>query len=290
MTGNTATRTSETLPNTDLPPGDGRRKLLTVAEGLHVLNLQACSAITNCDKEALLFLARQHLACGAAALAVNLGPSRAMSERTEWVTETLCQELAVPLFLSASGLACPELLRRHGHRLTINAVTADPAALPKSLAAAKESNTGLVVLLVRPGLTPSGTADRLTLASEVIDQALRVGFPLRQLYLDPLLTLRPDPLARRISRGLPDLGPVVETILQLRQLDDTLRTIVALGNCTALKDEGNGHADLQARVLAVLVEAGLDAVILNGRNPSLLRACQGLVDSGLPEEMVFRAA
>lgn len=289
MTGNTATSNSGTMPTTELSPGGGRRKLLLVAEGLHVLNQQTSAAIIGRNREALLALARQHLACGAQALAVNLGPSRAMAERTEWVTETLSEELAVPLFLSANGLAFPQLLRRCGRRLTINAVTADPAALCQSLATAKEFGTGLVVLLVSPGLTPSGSADRLALASMVIDQALRIGFPLRQLYLDPLLTLRPDPMAWRISRGLPDLGPVADTIGQLRQLDDGLRTIVALGNC-APGGEGSGHAGHQARVLAVLIEAGLDAVILNGRNSALLSGCQDLAGGSLPGERISRAA
>ncbi|MHB8810029.1 MAG: pterin-binding domain-containing protein [Desulfobulbaceae bacterium] len=289
MTGNTATSNSETMLTTDLSPGGGRRKLLVVAEGLHVLNQQTSAAITGRNREALLALARQHLACGAQALAVNLGPSRAMAERTEWVTETLCRDLAVPLFLSANGLAFPQLLSRFGRRLTINAVTADPAALRQSLATAKEFGTGLVVLLVSPGLTPSGSADRLALASMVIDQALQVGFPLRQLYLDPLLTLRPDPLAWRISRGLPDLGPVADTIDQLRQLDDSLRTIVALGNC-APGGESSGHAGHQARVLAVLIEAGLDAVILNGRNQALLSGCQDLAGGSFPRESISRAA
>lgn len=286
MTGNTATRNPDatlTTPRQD----SGRRELLVVAEGLHVLNEQTCAAMANRDREALLFLARQHLAGGAQALAVNMGPGRTMGELTPWVTETLRQELAVPLFLSASALAFPELLRRHGHNLTINAVTADPVGLPRAMTTAKECGTGLVVLLVRPGLTPAGSADRLAIAAEVVDQALRLGFPLQRLYLDPLLTLRPDPLAWRISRGLPDLTPVVETIIQLRQLDDNLRTIVALGNC----DRGvPSRTSLQARVLAVLVEAGLDAGILNGQDPVLLLTCSGLAGDKFPEDAVYRAA
>lgn len=289
MTGNTATRTSETITISDRTSGCTRRKLLTVAEGLHVLNQPVCSAILDRNKEALLSLARQHLSCGAGALAVNLGPSRAMAARTEWVADTLCQELAVPLLLSASGLAFPKLLHRHGQRLTINAVTANPAALPQSLTAAKEYGASLVVLLVRPGLAPSGSADRLALASEVIDQSLRVGFPLQHLYLDPLLTLRPDPLAWRISRGLPDIGPVAETIIQLRQMNEDLRTIVALGNC-ALGADSNGEAGIQARVLTVLVEAGLDAVIVNGRNHALMQVCKNLTGGNPKAETVSRAA
>jgi cobalamin-dependent methionine synthase I len=287
MTGNTATRNPDSAP-TPLPQQGTPRELLVVAEGLHVLNRQTCAAITNRNRETLLSLARQHLAYGAQALAVNMGPGRTMGELTPWVTETLRQELAAPLFLSAKGLTFPELLSRHGQNLTINAVTADPASLPGALALAKECGTGLVVLLVRPGLTPAGSADRLALAAEVVDQALQLDFPLQNLYLDPLLTLRPDPLAWRISRGLPDLTPVVETIIQLRQLDDNLRTIVALGNCFR-RMESDTVNGLQARALAVLIEAGLDAVILNGQDPALLRTC--LVASGKnPANVMSQAA
>ena len=286
MTGNTKSR-HHCPEQTDHPSAARRRELLVVAEGLHVLNQRVCAAVTDQDAAALLALARQHLAGGAQALAVNLGPGRAMARLTPWVTETLRRELTVPLFLSANGLAFPELLRRHGTHLTINAVTADPAALPQALATANECGSALVVLLVRPGLTPTGSADRLAVASEVIAQALRHGFPLRRLYLDPLLALRPDPLAWRISRGMPDLGPVAETISQLRQLATGLRTIVALGNCAT---GDNRSSDLQAKILTVLVDAGLDAVLLNGRDSALMAACRELARDGAMAGPVSRAA
>lgn len=278
MTGNTQTSTL----NPDAIGENKRQQLLLVAEGLHVLNQQVHAAMTERNEQLLVGLARQHLAHGAQALAVNLGPGRAMAELTPWVTETLSQELPVPLFLSANVLAHPELLRRWGTKLTINAVTADPATLPHALTMAKECGSKLVVLLVRPGLTPAGSSDRLALAAEVIDQALRAGFPLPRLYLDPLLTLRPDPHAARISRGVPDLTPMAETICQLRQLDG-VRTIAALGNC-------GRETGLQARVMAVLIEAGLDAVIVNGQDPALLRACQELAKGGTVAEMISQAA
>jgi len=271
MTGNTfAAKSAHTNP----PLHHDRENLLLVAEGLHVLNDEVRKAILERNKDALLILARRHLACGAHALAVNLGPSREMSRLTPWVTETLREALpTTPLFLSANGLSFPDLLRRHQPGLTINAVTADPATLPEALRIARDGAADLVVLLVRPGLTPAGSEDRLAVAAEVIDLALRTGFPLHRLYLDPLLTLRPDPLAWRISRFLPDITPVAETVSQLSQLDAGLRTIVALGNYALEAEHGEGNA-MPARLLAVLLEAGLSAVILNGRSPALLNTCR----------------
>lgn len=257
---------------------DRQRGLLTVAEGLHPLNRQFCAAVSSQDGTALAALARQHLG-GAQALAVNLGPSRTLARHTPWVTETLQRELSVPLFLSAGALAFPDLLQRSGASLTINAVTADPATLPTALDLANECGAALVVLLVRPGLTPAGSADRLNLAAEVIDLAWRQSFPLPRLFLDPVLSLRPDPLAWRISRGMPDLGPVAETISQLSLLADGQRTIIALGNCP-----GDAHTrpDLQATILTILAEAGLDAVLINGRDLGLLQLCRDRAAGGLP--------
>ena len=278
MTGNTQT----SALGTDAIGENKQHPLLLVAEGLHVLNQQVRAAMTGRNEQVLVEIARLHLAHGARALAVNLGPGRAMAELTPWVMETLSRELSVPLFVSAGVLAHPELLRRHGANLTINAVTADPDTLPRALALAKECGNNLVVLLVRPGLTPAGSSDRLALAAAVIDQALRADFPLPRLYLDPVLTLRPDPHALRISRGVPDLAPVAETICQLRQLDG-VRTIAALGNC-------GRETGLQARALAVLAEAGLEAVIVNGQDPGLLRTRQDLAGGRQPTATIFRAA
>ena len=92
---------------------------LLVAEGLHVLNQEVYSAVTQRSADKLLALARRHLATGVQALAVNLGPGKTMAGLTAWVAQTLLEQLRIPLFFSANILAHPTILQSYGPQLTI---------------------------------------------------------------------------------------------------------------------------------------------------------------------------
>ncbi|HHO48302.1 MAG TPA: hypothetical protein ENN06_07605 [Desulfobacteraceae bacterium] len=255
--------------NLDQPAIDMKRKPLLVAEGLHVLHRLAYEAVTGRDGAMLRRLALHHLRTGAQALAVNLGTGRTMRELTPWVIASLAEWTDVPLFVSANILDHPAILRSLGHRIVVNAVTADPASLSLSMRIAEQYGTGLAVLLVRPGLTPRGVDDRLLLAAEVLDLAYRVRLPFSRLYLDPVLACRPDPFAWHVSRGLPDIGSTAESISLIKGLDTGVRTIAALG-------AGAREAGVQkggrtgAGMLSLLTAAGVDAVILNCKNTELM--------------------
>lgn len=257
--------------NLDPPAIDTERKPLLVAEGLHVLDRRVYEAVTGRDGAALRRLALNHLRTGAQALAVNLGTGRTMAELTPWVIASLAEWTDVPLFVSANILDHPATLRSLGHRIVVNAVTADPASLSLSMRIAEQYGAGLAVLLVRPGLIPRGVDDRLLLAAEALDLAYRTGLPFCRLYLDPVLACRPDPFAWHISRGLPDIGSTAESISLIRELDPGAGTIVGLG--TGMRELG-GHTlcPTQLSMLSLLTAAGVDAVILNCRNSLLMDA------------------
>jgi cobalamin-dependent methionine synthase I len=196
-----------------------------------------------------------------------------MASRAPWVLANLLDHLDVQLFLSAGFLSCRSCLQREPVRLCINAVTADPRKLVDSLHRAGEYGTGLVVLLVKPGLTPAGVEDRLQIASEVLDLALKTGFPLQRLYLDPVLGCRPDPLAWKISRGTPEVGTVAESISLIKQLDAEVQTVVSL-ETTGMNAYGDKKSQLQSSMLSLLTAAGLDAAIVNSLDGQLMEAAR----------------
>lgn len=259
---------NDVLFDTDSTGKITRRKLFLVAEGLQVLNQEVYKAVVEHDGQLLVSLARNHLGTGADALAVSLGSGRTMAQSTPWVADTLLKAVNVPLFFSANILAHPRILRAAGPRIVINAVTADPSHLPGAMQAAGEYGCSLVVLLVRPGLTPTGVQDRLDLAAQVIDLAADVNLSPGQLYLDPVLSCRPDPAALAISRGLPDVGTVAETITLIKELDPTIRTLVGLGTCTQGM-AGDRREPSRRSIVSLLAGTGLDAVIMNCRDTSL---------------------
>lgn len=272
MTGNS------TEPHISIESGDagGKRIPFLVAEGLHVLNRQVYEAVSRQDGASLRRLVRDHMGAGAGAqaLAINLGRGRTMARLTPWVISSVAEWTDTPLFVSANILDHAPVLRSFGTRIIVNAVTADTASLACSLRTAQQFGVGLVVLLVRPGLSPCGAHDRLVLAAEVLDLASRVGMPFSRLYLDPVLGCRPDPIAWNISRGFPDAGPVAESIAMIKELEGGVRTLVGLGPGTEGLS-GERRDRMQLSVLSLLTAAGLDAVIMNCLNGVLMTALRG---------------
>jgi cobalamin-dependent methionine synthase I len=128
----------------------------------------------------------------------------------------------------------------------------------------------LVVLLVSSDLTPIDENGRLQLASVVLEMAGKQGFPLEQLYLDPVISCRQDPASWALSGGLPDINLILESIRLLGELGGPgLQTIVALSNAS-LCLAGEKRSAFHCYILPLLADAGLSAVILNCRDQQLM--------------------
>jgi cobalamin-dependent methionine synthase I len=180
------------------------------------------------------------------------------------------QAVPMPLFASAQILSQPEAIKSHQGTLTVNSITADPATLADSLQQALQYEADVVVLLVRPGLVPVTAEDRLQIALDVLETAVQVGFSLSRLYLDPLFQPKPAPVTWQLSRGIPDIDPVLETLTLLPHLSsEKVRTLVALSEASRYLN-ADRRTGLQHRLLPMLLDAGLDAVILNCRDSRLM--------------------
>ncbi len=241
-----------------------------IAEDLHILNPFFQQAVEKKDTKSLTALACQLASTGAHALDVNLGPSRKNLNKLDWVIDTIQNCTDLPLFLSAVALKQPQLLLRQKTRLTVNAVTADPDSLNQDLATCKKYDTNLVVLLVKPGLLGTGIQEKMEIASDVIAKSLEIGFPLERLYLDPILASRQDPFSWEISRGVPDIDPIIESIELLKEASEgAVKTIISLSNATSGLDPENRSA-IHCQLLPLLQQAGLDAAIINTKDPRLM--------------------
>ncbi|GAB4333899.1 MAG: hypothetical protein Kow0089_02830 [Desulfobulbaceae bacterium] len=245
--------------------GNGKERRagsLLIGDAIHVLNPRLREAVRNRQEADLVDIARRQLSRGADALAVNLGAGRAFSSAIPWVVETLRQETRGPLFLSASVMDHPEVLRKEGSSLVINAVTADPDDMRRGMESAAKYGCALTVLLVRSGRIRGGVEGKLELGVEALLMAGEIGLPSSRLYLDPVLTARTDPNAWRLGRGVPDVGAVVDTISLLHETGTGVKTLVALGNGTEGM-KGKRKSSLQAGMLSLFGEAGVDAVLLS---------------------------
>ncbi len=248
----------------NLHQNDGavHKPLTVVGQDMHILNLVFFRAVEERDSHALAAMARRQAAAGADALDVNLGPAKKNSGLLAWVLETVQEAAELPLFVASQILRQQELLRQNHGKITVNSVTADPVALTAAMEIAGQHETGLVVLLTKPGLTPFSADDRLLLAAEVLETAANIGFPLEKLYLDPLFRSGPQ--------GQTDSQPVLETLAALSMLgQEKVRSIAGLSSASAFLPAAKRPA-FQQSLLPLLTEAGLDAVILNCKDRRLM--------------------
>lgn len=264
------------LPQEDCRPhgGAARKPLLLIGQDMHILNPVFHHALAARDSRALAAMAVRQAEAGADALDLNLGPARKDSGLLAWAMETVLTAAGLPLFAASQTLAQPELLLRHGEKLTVNAVTADPASLSANMMLARDCGAGLTVLLTRPGLTACSAADRLLLAAEALEAAEKSGLPLSRLYLDPLL--RPG------GQGLPDLEPVLEWLAYLPLLSrEKVMSVAALSSASAFLPAAKRPAYHQ-RLLPLLAEAGLNAVILNCNDRRLMDISRSIGNRAAP--------
>lgn len=247
-----------------------------IGEDLHVLNQTFLDAVEQRDEEQIVKMAIEQADGGATALDINLGQNQKLGRLTPWLVETIQGRIDIPLFLSSHVLSQQRALEVHQGTATINAVTANPAELSRAMETAHYFKANLVVLLVSSDLTPTDENGRLQLASVVLEMAGKQGFPLEQLYLDPVVSCRQDPASWALSAGLPDINLILESIKLLCELGgSSLNTIVALSNaslCLASEKRSAFHCQL----LPLLADAGLSAVILNCRDQQLMTVAREL--------------
>lgn len=252
-------------------------KLALAGEDLHILNPHFQKILDTKDEPGLIRLARKQIDGGATALDINPGPAKAMAGRLTWAMEIIQHNGSIPLFLPA-GEHLEDALQCHIGQATINAVTADPAKLETSMTLAKKYDANLVVLLTRPGLWTTGSQQQLQMALDVLEQADLVGLPFENIYLDPVFSVRTDPLTWNLSGGMPDLDRVLELISLIGELTaKKAKTILALSNGT-LGLAAAKRSTTHCRMLPLLVDAGLQAVILNCRDKALMTIARTLTN------------
>ncbi|HHB75980.1 MAG TPA: hypothetical protein ENK84_05490 [Desulfobulbus sp.] len=249
--------------------------LLFVGEDLHILNPRFQQVLDTHDEDGLIELARRQIENGATALDINPGPAKNMAGKLLWVMETIQRRWDIPLFLPAS-VPLEDGLHRHRGRATINAVTADPDRLDTFIQLAGEHDANLVVLLTKPGLGTIGVPEQLQMAIDVLERTDAGGLPLSHIFLDPVFSVRTDPVTWNLSGGMPDLDRVLELFSLIGELTDgKANTLLALSNGTLGLPAGK-RSTFHCRMLPLLVEAGLRGVILNCRDRKLMQLARSL--------------
>lgn len=219
-------------------------------------------AIKNKDKSAIQKCALEQIQAGADALDVNCGPASGdpVSD-IQWLVETIQEITDTPVALDSSKPKVIESgLKVIKNKAIINSTTSDQAKLEILVPLAKEYNAKLIGLTISAGGIPQNKDQRLELAATIVAYCSEQGFPIENLYLDPIIL--PVNVAQAQMRD------ILESIGEFKIISQPPpKTIVGLSNVS----QGSCARSLINRTfLTMAVAFGLDAAILDPKDSDLM--------------------
>lgn len=222
------------------------------------------SAIQEKDKSAIQKIAKEQVQAGVSCLDVNTGPaSKDAVSDIQWLIETIQEVANIPLAIDSTKLKVMQTaLPLVKQKAIINSTSADEEKLNALVDLAKQHNAGLIGLTMDKHGVPQDKNKRLELAATIVGHCQSKGFPVEDLYLDPIVL--PVNVAQVQAKE------VLETLRELKFLSDPApKTIVGLSNVS----QGACDRSLINRIfLTMAVGAGLDAAILDPLDKELMNS------------------
>lgn len=220
-------------------------------------------AIKEKHKAAIQECALEQIASGASALDVNCGPvSRNPIADIQWLVETIQEVTDKPLALDSSKPQVIEagLKAIKNNRAIINSTTADIEKLNQLLPLAKQYHAKLIGLTISAKGIPQNKDQRLELAATIVANCSEQGFPLENLYLDPIVL--------PVNVAQPQMKDILESLREFKIISDPPpKTIVGLSNVS----QGTCSRNLINRTfLTMAIAFGLDAAILDPQDTQLM--------------------
>lgn len=201
---------------------------------------------------------------GADALDVNCGPaSKNPAEDIKWLVGAIEEVTDKPLALDSSK---PQViasgLKVMKNKAIINSTTADAEKLDALVPLAKEYQAKLIGLSISAKGIPQNKDQRLELAATIVAHCVDNGFPVEDLYLDPIV------LPVNVAQA--QMKEIIEAIREFKIISDPApKTIVGLSNVS----QGTCVRSLINRTFLVMASgAGLDAAILDPKDKELMDA------------------
>ncbi len=221
-------------------------------------------AIKEKDKAAVQKCALEQIKAGADALDINCGPaSRDPVSDMPWLVETIQEVTDKPLSLDSSKPKVIESgLKAIKNKVVINSTTADSEKLEILVPLARKYNAKLIGLTISAKGIPQNKDQRLELAANIVATCSDQGFPIEDLYLDPIVL--PVNVAQAQMRD------VLESIREFKIISEPQpKTIVGLSNVS----QGSCvRSIINLTFLTMALAYGLDAAILDPLDKELMDA------------------
>lgn len=222
------------------------------------------NAIKEKNKETIQRCAIDQVKAGADALDVNCGPaSKEPISDIQWLVEVIQEVTDKTLSLDSSNPKVIEAgLKNAKNEVVINSTTADLEKLEILISLAKHYNTKLIALTISSKCIPQNKDQRLELAAMIVTTCQEKGFPIENLYLDPIV------LPLNVAQA--QMKDILESIHEFKLISEPHpKTIVGLSNVS----QGSRYRSLINRTfLSMAVSFGLDAAILDPQDRDLIDA------------------
>lgn len=229
--------------------------MFIISEKINGMFKAVRNAIAEKDAEAIQRIAKEHLAAGADALDINVGPaSRDKEGAMQWLVETvqevtdkpLCLDTPIPRVMEAALKVCdnPKI---------INSTNGEKEKLDALLPLAAEYDADIIGLAMDEKGIPRDASGRTEIALLILASAMEHGIEPNRLYIDPVV-LPVNAVQQQAPNTLKALG-------EIRLLSDPPpKTVVGLRNIS----QGSQMRSLLDRIYLVMcIGMGLDAAIMD---------------------------
>jgi 5-methyltetrahydrofolate corrinoid/iron sulfur protein methyltransferase len=238
--------------------------MFVIGELINGMYFAIARAIKDKDKPAIHKCALNQIECGADALDVNCGPgSKDPVSDMPWLVETIQEVTDKTLVIDSSKSKVIEAgLKVAKNKVVINSTMADPEKLGVLVPLAKKYNAKLIGLAMNSKGVPQNKDQRLELAATIVSNCQEAGFPVEDLYLDPIV------LPVNVAQA--QMVDILESIKDFKIISEpSPKTVIGLSNVS----QGTYVRSLINRTFLVMaVSYGLDAAILDPIDAELMNA------------------
>jgi 5-methyltetrahydrofolate corrinoid/iron sulfur protein methyltransferase len=236
--------------------------MFIIGELINGMYLSIAKAIKEKNKEVIQKCALDQIACGADALDLNCGPaSKNPTADIQWLVEVIQEVTDKTLVLDSSKPQVIDAgLRVMKNKVMINSTTADPQKLAIMIPLANQHNAKLIGLAIDAKGIPQNKDQRLELAATIVSACSESGFPIEELYLDPIVL--------PVNLGQAQMKDILEAIRDFKIISEPQpKTVIGLSNVS----QGSSFRSLINRMFLVMaVGYGLDAAILDPTDKELM--------------------
>lgn len=223
------------------------------------------AAIKDKNKAVIQKCALEQVQAGSHALDVNCGPeSKDPVEDMKWLVQVIQEVTDKALSLDSSKPKAIEAgLGVAKNKTIINSTTADQEKMDILIPLAKKHNAKLIGLTISSKGIPQNKDQRLELAARIVANCQDQGFPIEDLYLDPVVM--------PINVAQAQVIDILESIREFKIISQPApKTVIGLSNIS--QGALSARRLINRTFLVMALGFGLDSAILDPKDKNLMDA------------------